>query len=214
MFESAEIGHKLGKTEFKKRGAEAAPAAARRAVRSSLEQGQVPGPDPRERRRRRRQGRDGEPLQRVDGPAPHPHPRLRRRAPTSSATAPRDVALLAGAAAQGPHRHPLRLLVHRSRSWTACWAHDRRAEFERRLSRIRHFERMLVAEGALLIKLWFHLSKKAQKQAPRRSSPRDKQHRVARDDARTGSASSATTSSCDVCEDALRETSTGEAPWT
>ena len=41
--------------------------------------------------------------------------------------------------------------------------HEKRAEFERRLERIRHFERMLVAEGALVLKLWFHLSKPAQK---------------------------------------------------
>ena len=41
--------------------------------------------------------------------------------------------------------------------------HEKRAEFEHRLERIRHFERMLVAEGALLLKLWFHLSKPAQK---------------------------------------------------
>src|SRR5438552_5303351 len=41
--------------------------------------------------------------------------------------------------------------------------HEKRAEFERRLDRIRHFERMLAAEGALLLKFWFHLSKKAMK---------------------------------------------------
>src|SRR5258706_14851092 len=40
---------------------------------------------------------------------------------------------------------------------------DHRARFERRLERIRHLERMLGSEGALLIKLWFHLSKKGQK---------------------------------------------------
>ena len=39
--------------------------------------------------------------------------------------------------------------------------HEKRAEFERRLERIRHFERMLVSEGAVLLKMWFHLSKKA-----------------------------------------------------
>ncbi len=37
---------------------------------------------------------------------------------------------------------------------------EKRAEFERRLERIRHFERMLVSEGTLLVKLWFHISKK------------------------------------------------------
>src|SRR6185312_9719285 len=39
---------------------------------------------------------------------------------------------------------------------------EKHARYLRRLERIRHFERMLVAEGALLVKLWFHLSKKAQ----------------------------------------------------
>ena len=42
--------------------------------------------------------------------------------------------------------------------------HEKGAQFEQRLQRIRHFERTLVDEGALIIKLWFHLSKPAQKQ--------------------------------------------------
>ena len=41
--------------------------------------------------------------------------------------------------------------------------HEKRVEFEHRLERIRRFERMLAAEGALVLKLWFHLSKAAQK---------------------------------------------------
>ena len=88
---------------------------------------------------------------------------------------------------------------------------DKRAEFERRLGRIRHFERMLVSEGTLLIKLWFHLSKKAQKKRMKelaaskrtawRVSPEDWKH-FKRYDAFV-----------DVSEDALRGTSSGEAPW-
>ncbi len=39
---------------------------------------------------------------------------------------------------------------------------EKHSRYVLRLERIRHFERMLVAEGALLVKLWFHLSKKAQ----------------------------------------------------
>lgn len=35
-------------------------------------------------------------------------------------------------------------------------------KFDRELERIRHFEDMLVDDGALIIKLWFHLSKKEQ----------------------------------------------------
>jgi polyphosphate:AMP phosphotransferase len=89
--------------------------------------------------------------------------------------------------------------------------HEKRAEFERRLERIRHFERMLVSEGALLLKFWFHLSKKAQKkrlkelsssrQTSWRVGPEEWEHFKRYDEF------------VDVSEDALRETSTGEAPW-
>ncbi len=40
--------------------------------------------------------------------------------------------------------------------------YSKRDKFDRELERIRHFEDMLVDDGALIIKLWFHLSKKAQ----------------------------------------------------
>jgi len=89
--------------------------------------------------------------------------------------------------------------------------HEKRAEFEHRLERLRHFERMLVAEGALILKLWFHLSKSAQKQRFKelmksrktawRVGPGDWERFKHYDEF------------VDVCEDALRETSTGEAPW-
>jgi polyphosphate:AMP phosphotransferase len=89
--------------------------------------------------------------------------------------------------------------------------HEKRAVFERRLERIRHFERMLAAEGALVLKLWFHLSKPAQKKRFRellsskktawRVGPGDWERWKHYDEF------------VDVCEDALRETSTGEAPW-
>ena len=39
---------------------------------------------------------------------------------------------------------------------------SKRDKFDRELERIRHFEDMLVDDGALVIKLWFHLSKKGQ----------------------------------------------------
>ena len=88
---------------------------------------------------------------------------------------------------------------------------DKRAEFSRRLARIRRFERMLAAEGALILKLWFHLSKKAQKKRLKelsadkktawRVGPEDWKHFKRYDEF------------IDVSEDALRETSTGEAPW-
>ncbi len=89
--------------------------------------------------------------------------------------------------------------------------HEKRAQFERRLGRIRRFERMLVSEGAVLLKLWFHLSKKAQKKRLKdlsahkatawRVGPGDWERFKHYDEF------------VDVCEDALRETSTGEAPW-
>ena len=87
----------------------------------------------------------------------------------------------------------------------------KRHVFERRLENIRHFERMLVAEGALVLKLWFHLSKAAQKQRLRelgkdpltawRVTP-DEWKRHAKYDRYVK-----------VVAEALRETSTGEAPW-
>ena len=89
--------------------------------------------------------------------------------------------------------------------------HEKKAVFAHRLERIRHFERMLVSEGAVLLKLWFHLSKKAQKKRLKELSADKKTAwrvgpgewaRFARYD-----------EFVDVCEDALRETSTGEAPW-
>ena len=87
----------------------------------------------------------------------------------------------------------------------------KRAEFERRLERIRHFERMLVSEGAVLLKLWFHLSKKAQKKRLKELSARkETAWRVGPDDWEHFKHYD---EFIDVCEDALRETSTGEAPW-
>jgi polyphosphate:AMP phosphotransferase len=81
-----------------------------------------------------------------------------------------------------------------------------------RIEAIRHFERMLVAEGALIIKLWFHLSKEAQKKripelrADKRTrwqvTQRDLDHLKTYGRFRK------------VAEVMLRETGTAEAPWT
>ncbi len=38
------------------------------------------------------------------------------------------------------------------------------AEFEREARRIRDFEEMLIADGAIIVKLWFHLTKQAQRE--------------------------------------------------
>lgn len=89
--------------------------------------------------------------------------------------------------------------------------HEKRAAFAHRLERIRHFERMLVAEGAVLVKLWFHLSKKAQrKRLKMLSSDKRTAWRVGPGEWERWKHYD---EFVDVCEDALRETSTGEAPW-
>ena len=85
------------------------------------------------------------------------------------------------------------------------------AEFEHRLARIRDHERMLTAEGALIIKLWFHLSKGAQKERLKALSAKKKSAwRVTKEDWQHFKHYDEFVS---VCELALRETSTGEAPW-
>jgi AMP-polyphosphate phosphotransferase len=83
--------------------------------------------------------------------------------------------------------------------------------FGRDLERIRRFEQLLADDGALFIKLWFHLSKRDQKR---------RLERLERD-----SKTSFLVSKSDwkhhalydrfipVCERAVRETSTGFAPW-
>jgi len=87
----------------------------------------------------------------------------------------------------------------------------KRAEYERRLGRIREFERMLVSEGGLLLKLWFHLSKKAQKKRLKElSSSKKTAWRVGPLEWKQFEMYD---KFIDVCEDAVRETSTGEAPW-
>jgi polyphosphate:AMP phosphotransferase len=88
---------------------------------------------------------------------------------------------------------------------------DKRAAFERRLASVRQFERMLAAEGVLLLKLWFHLSKGAQKKRLKElAAHKDTAWRVTAEDWENYRHYERFV---DVCEDALRATSTGEAPW-
>jgi polyphosphate:AMP phosphotransferase len=85
------------------------------------------------------------------------------------------------------------------------------AQFLRRLERIRGFERMLVAEGVVLVKLWFHLSEKAMKARLKalaadpktawRVTPQEWHHLKHHG------------SYAQVADEALRKTSLGEAPW-
>lgn len=89
--------------------------------------------------------------------------------------------------------------------------HEKSSRFAQRLERIRQFERMLVADGAIVIKCWFHLSKAASKARLKtlaanpttawRVTPEDWEHFQHYDDF------------AKVSEKALRKTSTGEAPW-
>ncbi len=88
---------------------------------------------------------------------------------------------------------------------------EKRAQFERRLEGIRHFERMLVSEGALMLKFWFHLSKKAQKKRLEELSSHKKT--AWRVGAGEWEHFDHYDEFIDVSEDALRETATGEAPW-
>ena len=85
-------------------------------------------------------------------------------------------------------------------------------DLSRSVEEILHFEQMLVNEGALILKLWFHLGKKAQKarltelaKNPKtrwRVTDVDWKHFDLYDKFRK------------VSERVLRETSTGAAPWT
>lgn len=85
------------------------------------------------------------------------------------------------------------------------------AELGQSIDEIVRFERMLCDEGALLLKFWFHLSKKAQRKRLKalqadpeqrwRVTEEDWAHWKLYDKFRR------------VCEVTLRETSTGESPW-
>lgn len=84
--------------------------------------------------------------------------------------------------------------------------------FSRALERIVRFERMLVDEGTLLLKFWFHLSKQARKQRLTELAADPKTRwRVTRTDWQRLSQYDRFRS---VSEHALRHTSTGHAPWT
>ena len=89
--------------------------------------------------------------------------------------------------------------------------HEKNARFTQRLENIREFERMLVAEGALLVKFWFHLSKVAARKRLKtlESDPRNA-WRVTPHDWQRFKHYDAFVK---VSEQALRKTSTGEAPW-
>jgi polyphosphate:AMP phosphotransferase len=86
-----------------------------------------------------------------------------------------------------------------------------KAGFERQLDRIRRLERMLVAEKVLIVKLWFHLSKAQMRKRLRKlASNKLTAWRVTKDEWKHYKQYDKFR---DVSEDAVRETSTGTAPW-
>ncbi|MEJ7733580.1 MAG: polyphosphate:AMP phosphotransferase [Polyangiaceae bacterium] len=89
---------------------------------------------------------------------------------------------------------------------------QRGAKFDRQLEEVVRFERMLVHEGALILKFWFHLSKEHQK---KRLKSLEKnaltRWRVTEREWKNFDNYDAFRS---VSERALRATSTAEAPWT
>jgi len=87
----------------------------------------------------------------------------------------------------------------------------KKADLQRSIDEILRFEKMLIDEGASIVKLWLHLSKKAQRDRLKslerdpktrwRVTATDWKHFELYDEFRK------------VSEDTLRQTSTGDAPW-
>jgi polyphosphate:AMP phosphotransferase len=86
------------------------------------------------------------------------------------------------------------------------------AEFQRELARIANFERLLVDGGTLFVKLWLHLSKREQRKRVRELEDSDeKRYLVTKYERKRAENYDKFRR---VSEHAVRETSTGEAPWT
>jgi polyphosphate kinase 2 (PPK2 family) len=85
------------------------------------------------------------------------------------------------------------------------------ARLAQNLVKINAFERTLTASGALLIKLWFHISKKEQRRRLRRlERSKSTRWRVGRSDWKHHDLYDRFVR---ICDTVVRETSTGEAPW-
>jgi AMP-polyphosphate phosphotransferase len=85
------------------------------------------------------------------------------------------------------------------------------AELSVAIDRIRRFERMLTDEGGVLVKLWFHLSKKQQKRRLKDlAADKLTRWRVTKEDWKNHGHYDEFRG---VSERVLRETSSGEAPW-
>src|SRR6185437_16185837 len=86
-----------------------------------------------------------------------------------------------------------------------------RADYVEELERIERFERLLTNDGALLLKFWLHLSKKAQrKRFEKLADDKLTSWRVTQDDWDKHALYSRYRQ---VSEETLRRTSTGNAPW-
>lgn len=85
------------------------------------------------------------------------------------------------------------------------------AELDLQVKRIRHFERMLARENVLLVKFWFHLSKKQQeKRFAKLAKNPETAWRVTETERKFIKHYDKFSA---VSEQVLRETSTGDAPW-
>lgn len=86
-----------------------------------------------------------------------------------------------------------------------------KAQFDTELEAIKRFEQMVVDEGALVIKFWFHLSAKEQKKRLESlESNAETSWRVTREDWKRAKAYRRIRN---IAERTVRETSTGAAPW-
>ncbi len=84
-------------------------------------------------------------------------------------------------------------------------------ELSQELARIRDFERLLIDGGALIIKLWFHLSKQTQRK--RLQADAKDRARSAHTSPTVEKFSKRYDRFAEVSERAIRETDTGHAPW-
>ena len=159
MFESAELTHKIDKAVYHREEPKLREALLN-AQYDLHEERTLSGADPDRRRRGCGQGRDGEPAQRVDGSAPHPHAYAfpdpsdeERERPAMwrfwRALPPKGkIGIFFGAW----HTVPIVERVQGELS---------EGEFSQQIGEILRFEKMLCDEGVLLLKFWFHLSKRA-----------------------------------------------------
>jgi polyphosphate:AMP phosphotransferase len=85
------------------------------------------------------------------------------------------------------------------------------SELPAAIERVRRFERLLTDDGALIVKLWFHLSKKAmKKRLEELESDKLTRWRVTKDDWKNFDHYDRFAK---ISERVLRETSSGDAPW-